>query len=172
MQINDPLDEIDRARDQWRAQRPELDTAPMETVGRILRVNFLAGIKMRSLFQRNGLDWGGVDVLATLRRSGPPYRLTPTYLYRELVLTSGAMTHRIDALERATFVERRPDPEDRRGSLIGLTLKGRTLIDRVMDEHMKGEAQVAASLTRAEQKTLAKLLKKLLLPLESRNERE
>jgi DNA-binding MarR family transcriptional regulator len=172
MQIKMSHDEIDRIRGQWRAELPDLDTAPMETVGRILRVHFLAGNKMRRLFQRSGLDWGGLDVLATLRRSGPPYRLTPTHLYRALALTSGAMTHRIDALERAGFVERKPDPEDRRGSRIGLTAKGRALVDRVMDEHMKGEAQIAAALSHVEQKTLAKLLKKLLLPMEIENERD
>jgi DNA-binding MarR family transcriptional regulator len=165
-------DEIDRVRRQWRAERPDLDTRPMETIGRILRINFLAGIRMRRLFKRHGIDWGGFDVLATLRRSGSPYRLTPTRLYKELVLTSGAMTHRIDALERIGLAERRPDPADRRGSLIGLTQKGRSLVDRVMDAHLEGEAQMVTPLSNPEQKILARLLRKLLLRMETENEPE
>src|SRR5690349_11293670 len=94
-------DSIDRIRAQWRLERPDLDTRPMETIGRILRIQFLAGARMRRVFQRHGIDWGGFDVLATLRRSGAPYRMTPTALYKDLVLTSGAMTNRVDVLEQA-----------------------------------------------------------------------
>jgi len=92
----------------------------MQTIGRILRIQFLASARMRRVLQEYGLDSGGFDVLATLRRSGAPFRLTPTALYKELVLTSGAMTHRLDVLERAELVERQPDETDRRGTLIQL----------------------------------------------------
>ena len=171
MQIeSDHADEIDRVRAQWRAERPELDTSPLETLGRILRIEFLAAVKIRRVLQDHGIDRGGCDVLATLRRSGAPHQLTPTRLYKELVLTSGAMTHRLDALERAQMVERLPDPEDRRGTLIGLTKKGRAVIDRAMDAHLAGEAAMAAHLSNSEQKALAKLLKKLLVGMESEDE--
>jgi DNA-binding MarR family transcriptional regulator len=171
MQIHiDESDEIDRVRRQWRSECAGLDTTPMETIGRILRVQFLAGLKMRRVFQRHGIDSGGFDVLATLRRSGAPHRLTPTHLYKGLVLTSGAMTHRLDALEKAGLVERQPDPEDRRGSLICLTRNGRTLVDRAMKAHLEVEATIAVQLSEAEQKTLAKLLKKLLLIMENEHE--
>ena len=85
-------------------------------------------------------------------------------------MTSGAMTHRLDALERAQMVERLPDPEDRRGTLIGLTKKGRAVIDRAMDAHLAGEAALVAHLSNSEQKALAKLLKKLLVGMESEDE--
>ena len=151
MQI-DQLDRIDRARAEWAREDPALATSPMEVVGRILRAE--------------GLDRGGFDVLATLRRSGPPYRLTPTALYRELVLTSGAMTHRVDALARAGLVERMPDPADRRGSLVGLTPAGRSAVDRAMAAHMACEAAMLAVLPGEDRRALAGLLKQVLCGIE------
>jgi DNA-binding MarR family transcriptional regulator len=164
------VDSIDRIRAQWKLERPNLDTRSMETIGRILRIQFLAGARMRRIFQQHGLDWGGFDVLATLRRSGVPYRLTPTGLYRELVLTSGAMTNRLDVLERAGLVERQPDPDDRRGTLIQLTEKGKAILDKAMEAHLQGEADMTAHLSKVEQKSLAELLKKLVIELENANE--
>ena len=164
------LDSIDHIRAQWKVARPDLDTRPMETIGRILRIQFVAGMRIRRVLERHGLDWGGFDVLATLRRSGAPYRMTPTGLYRELVLTSGAMTNRLDVLERAGLVERQPDPNDRRGTLIQLTKKGKEVLDRAMEAHLQGEADMAAHLSRDEQKCLADLLKKLLIEMESERE--
>lgn len=105
-------------------------------------------------------------MLATLRRSGPPYRLTPTGLYRELVLTSGAITHRVDALVRAGLVERIPGGRDRRSSLVGLTAKGRSVADRAMAAHMACEAALIAPLPAADRPVLAALLKKLLIGIE------
>jgi DNA-binding MarR family transcriptional regulator len=161
-----PDDSIARVRAQWRAASPELETEPMEVIGRILRLEFFAREKIRKALQPFGVDLGGSDVLATLRRSGPPFRLTPTALYRELMLTSGAMTNRLDVLEKAGLVERQQDPGDRRGTLIELTKKGRALIDRVMQSHMENEAQMIAHLSRAEQRSLAQLLNKLLKGME------
>lgn len=163
-------DAIARIRAQWRRERPELNTRPMETIGRILRVQFLAGARMRRLFQQYGMDSGGFDVLATLRRSGAPYRLTPTSLYRDLVLTSGAMTNRIDVLERTGLVRRLPDPSDRRGTLIELTDAGSTLVDRAMTAHMAAEAAWVTHLSSEEQGRLADLLHKLLSGMEAEHE--
>jgi DNA-binding MarR family transcriptional regulator len=163
-------DSIDRVRTQWKLERPDLDTRPMETVGRILRIQFLAGARMRRVFEQHRIDWGGFDVLATLRRSGAPYRMTPTGLYRELVLTSGAMTNRLDVLEQAGLVQRHPDPNDRRGTLIELTEEGKALVDRTMEAHLEGEAEMVAHLSKEERKTLADLLKKLLIGMENESE--
>jgi DNA-binding MarR family transcriptional regulator len=163
-------DSIDRVRAQWKGARPDLDTRPMEIVGRILRIEFIAGARIRRVLQRHGIDWGGFDVLATLRRSGAQYRMTPTGLYRELVLSSGAMTNRLDVLERAGLVERQPDPNDRRGTLIELTKEGKAVLDRALEAHLQAEAQMVAHLPRDEQKCLADLLKKLLIEMESENE--
>jgi hypothetical protein len=88
MQIDLP-DRIERARAQWADEEPGLDTSPMEVIGRILRAAHLADTRIRRVLRQESLDRSGFDVLATLRRSGPPYRLTPTALYRDLVLTSG-----------------------------------------------------------------------------------
>ena len=142
----------------------------MDIIGRILRIEFIAGARIKPVLQRHGLDWGGFDVLATLRRSGAPYRMTPTALYKELVLSSGAMTNRLDVLERAGLVERQPDPNDRRGTLIELTTKGKSVLDRAIEAHLQGEAQMLVHLSSDEQKCLAGLLKKLLLEMESESE--
>jgi DNA-binding MarR family transcriptional regulator len=166
MQIPKRRDEIDRVREEWKGQCPHLDTRGMETIGRILRAEFMLAVRLRQTFAQFDLDASGFDVLATLRRSGPPYRLTPTALYKKLVITSGAMTHRMDALERTGLLERQTAPDDRRSMTAGLTEKGRRLIDKAMAAHMEAERQIAGLLTKEEQTVLANLLKKLLLHLE------
>src|ERR1043165_2540546 len=125
-------DGVERARAEWARERPGLDTSAMEIIGRILRTEHLADARIRRALRAEGLDRGGFDVLATLRRSGPPYQLTPTRLYQELVLTSGAITHRVDALARAGLVERVSGGPDRRSTLVGLTDEGRAVADRAM----------------------------------------
>lgn len=160
-------DKIDRIRKEWRQELPDLDTSAMETIGRILRAQFLASAAMRRVFREYDLDFGAFDVLATLRRSGPPYQLTPTRLYRELALTSGAMTHRMDALERAGLIERKSDPEDRRGVRAALTRSGHALVEQALKAHLQLEAALIAHLSKAEQAQLAQLLKKLLLGMEA-----
>ena len=117
---------------------------------------------LNPLFQDHGLGPGEFDVLATLRRSGPPYALSPTALYDATMVTSGAMTGRIDRLEKAGWVARGPDPEDRRGVRVSLTGAGRALIDEVMTLHVANEARLLEGLSRSEQETLAGLLGKLL----------
>jgi len=170
--ISKSSDSIDRVRSPWQLDRSDLDTSPMELIGRILRIGFITQAKMRRVFRQHGVDSGGFDVLATLRRSGMPYHMTPTQLYKELILTSGAMTHRLDVLERDGLIVRNSDPDDRRGTLIELTKKGSGLLDQAMDTHLDGEASMVAHLTKTEQKDLAKLLKKLLLEMESTHENE
>ena len=167
---NDNDDSIDRIRKQWQAELPDLDTQPMQIIGRILRAEFLANAKIRRLLQFYNIDLGGFDVLATLRRGGAPYRLTPTALYKALLLTSGAMTNRLDVLERAGLVKRLPDPNDRRGTLIELTVRGKELIDKAIVAHMAGEASIISHLTADEQRLLARLLKKILIVMEDENE--
>jgi DNA-binding MarR family transcriptional regulator len=160
-------DRIERVRAEWAGQRPDLDTSPMEVIGRILRAEHLAGARIRRVLRAEGLDRGGFDVLATLRRSGPPYRLTPTRLYQELVLTSGAITHRVDALARAGLVERISGGRDRRSTLVGLTDEGRIVADRAMAANLACEAAMAGLLAEADREALAALLKRLLDGLEA-----
>ena len=165
-------DRIGRIRGEWARECPGLDTSPMEIIGRILRAGHLADALIRTALRREGLDRGGFDVLATLRRAGPPYQLTPTRLYEELVLTSGAVTHRVDALERAGLVERVGGQQDRRSTLVGLTAKGTAVIDRAMGTHMTCEQAMIASLPATERQALAALLTKLLLAIEAEHRKE
>lgn len=163
-------DRVDRVREQWATERPSLDTSAMEVIGRILRVEHLADSRIRRTLRGSGLDRGGFDVLATLRRSGRPYQLSPTRLYEELVLTSGAVTHRVDALMRAGLVERIADEADRRSLLVGLTAKGKSVIDRALSAHLRCEQELMAGLSPTERRKLAGLLRKLLHGIEEHHE--
>ena len=158
-------DRIDAILAQWKRERPELDTSPMGLVGRIQRAASALRPRLDATHERSGLAGDSFDVLASLRRSGPPYQLTPTDLYREMMLSSGAMTNRIDKLEAAGLVARKPDPDDRRGTLVRLTAKGKALIDAATDAHVANERALLAALNAKEQQQLGDLLRKLLIQL-------
>jgi DNA-binding MarR family transcriptional regulator len=159
-------DRIDRILAQWKRERPDLDTRPMGLVGRLQRAAAALRPRLDETHALSGLQGESFDVLASLRRAGPPYQLSPTQLYRELMLTSGAMTNRIDRLEEAALVSRRPDPNDRRGSLVRLTAKGKTVVDAAVDKHVANEANLLSSLNARDQQLLNELLRKLLLSLD------
>ncbi len=148
---------------QWRKERPEIDPFPMALLGRL---NEASLVIMRDwltpVMARFGLQPGEFDVLATLRRSGPPYALTPTALYETTMMSSGGMTARIDRLEKAGLVERRRHPTDRRGTLVALSAKGRALIDKAYEAHVANEVALLAALSKAEQKQLDGVLAKLI----------
>jgi len=161
-------DLIDELIAQWRRERPDLDPVAMGVVGRVLR---LAGCLQRSVERALapfGLSLWQFDVLATLRRSGAPFRCSPTQLRRAVMLSSGAMTNRIDRLEAAGLVKRGPDPQDRRGVLIALTPKGRRLVDRAIIARFEEASQATASLSAAERGSLEEGLRKLLAAAEQR----
>ena len=160
-----PRDAIDGIVEQWGRERPDLDTAPMALVGRIARANLLLQREVDALFERNGLPAGGFDVLATLRRSGEPYRLSPTQLFRAAMIASGSMTARLDRLQGLGLVERSPDPRDRRALLVGLTPAGRELVDRVVAEHVANEERLLAGLDAADREALGGVLRRLLVSL-------
>ncbi|RWA69628.1 MarR family winged helix-turn-helix transcriptional regulator [Mesorhizobium sp.] len=157
------MDRAARAIEQWRKERPDLDVSPMGVIGRLNEASSLiARDRLAPLFARFGLQHGEFDVLATLRRSGAPYALTPTELYEATMVTSGAMTARLDRLEKAGLVQRAPHPSDRRGVVVQLSAKGRELIDEALTAHLANEHQILAGLTRENRETLAKLLEKLI----------
>jgi DNA-binding MarR family transcriptional regulator len=158
-------DRIDQILAQWKRERPDLDTQPMGLVGRIQRAAATLRPRLDETHARSGLQGDSFDVLASLRRSGAPYQLTPTELYREMMLSSGAMTNRIDKLEEAGFVTRKPDPDDRRGTLVRLTAKGKALIDSATEKHVANEAELLCALSPREAQHLNELLRKLLLHL-------
>jgi DNA-binding MarR family transcriptional regulator len=156
-------DQVDFILEQWSRERPDLDSSPMGVIGRISRASRYIDQFLQKNFAEFGLNSGDFDVLATLRRSGTPYQLTPTALYSSLMLSSGAMTNRLDRLENAGYIERKPHPKDRRGTLVTLTNQGMEVIDMVVASHTTCEQQILSSLTSDEQKVLADLLRKLLL---------
>jgi DNA-binding MarR family transcriptional regulator len=158
-------DGVDLILEQWRRERPDLDHSPIGIVGRVSRLARELEQRLEPVYREHGLEPGWHDVLATLRRSGPPYRLRPTEFTSTLMLTSSGTTKRLDRLEQAGLITRGPDPDDRRGTLITLTAAGRKLIDAVTEAHMENERRLLSALTEAEQRRLADLLRKLQLGL-------
>ena len=158
-------DGVDRILEQWRRERPDLDPSPIGVVGRVSRLARELEQRLEPVYREHGLEPGWHDVLATLRRSGPPYRLRPSEFTGALMLTSSGTTKRLDRLEQAGLITRAPDPDDRRGTLITLTAAGRALIDNVTEAHLANERRLLSALTEAEQSRLADLLRKLRLGL-------
>ncbi|MBW4709232.1 MarR family transcriptional regulator [Roseobacter sp. YSTF-M11] len=156
------MDHVDKITVQWGKERPDLDVAPMALLGRLKRAAVSATREMEKTWLAFGLNAPGFDVLATLRRSGAPYRLSPSDLIASTMVTSGTMTNRIDQLVRAGFVERVPNPDDGRGFLISLTDKGFQVIDRGVAAHVATQAKIVSGLTVAERQALDGLLKKFL----------
>jgi DNA-binding MarR family transcriptional regulator len=156
-------DEVDRIVGRWKRVRPDLDTAPAHVLQRITRAYGLQSNSFNKVFARYGLSWGEHLVLAALRRAGPPYRMSPTTLFNAMMLSSGAMTNRLDRLEEMGLIRRLPDPDDRRGRLVELTPKGLKLVDESVVAHFANQEGLLKGLTAAERNTLAGLLKKLLL---------
>jgi DNA-binding MarR family transcriptional regulator len=160
------MDRADVAVEQWGRERPDLASLPMAVFGRLSDATVrIMRDHMNPVFADAGLQPGEFDVLATLRRSGDPYMLSPTRLYESAMISSGGMTNRIDRLERAGLIERRPDPNDRRGKLIALTGDGRALIDGTIGRHVANEERILSVLTIAEQEMLNELLRKLITAL-------
>jgi DNA-binding MarR family transcriptional regulator len=158
-------DGVDEILEQWRRERPDLDPAPFGVVGRVSRLARELERRLEPVYAAHGHEPGWHDVLATLRRTGPPYRMRPTDLMNALMLTSSGTTKRLDRLERAGLIARAPDPADRRGTLIELTERGRALIDEDTGPHLANEARLLAPLAPAERDALAALLRKLLIDL-------
>jgi DNA-binding MarR family transcriptional regulator len=169
MKISQP-DHVDTVIAQWADELPDLDTRPFAVVGRIGRAAHLVDASMERKLAAHGLNRAGWDVLTALRRSGSPYRLTPTSLYRSLMRTSGAMSNRLNRLEQQGLLRRVPDPADGRGVIVELTPAGKRLVDKVIAEHLDNERRLIAGLSRGEQRELAALLRRLLAGLEPEDE--
>ena len=160
-------DHVDRIREQWKRERPELDTAALGLIGRLHRAALLTGTPLAAGLAEHGLHPGWFDLLAALRRSGRPYELNPTQLMRATLLSSGGMTKRLDRLVEAGLVERRADPADRRGVLVSLTRHGKEVVDSALDAHLANEESLLRPLSAADRRTLDDLLRKLLVGLET-----
>ncbi len=159
-------DHLDDILAQWRRERPDLNVAPMGLMGRLLRTAHLADAAFADGLAQYRLQPGWFDLMAALRRAGAPYELNPTQLMRATMISSGGMTKRLDRLAEAGLVERRPDPDDRRGTLVRLTPRGVATIDDAVQDHLANEDRVLRSLNAAERRTLDDLLRTLLEGLE------
>ncbi|MFE9422672.1 MarR family winged helix-turn-helix transcriptional regulator [Kitasatospora sp. NPDC006697] len=157
-----PRDAVDDIVDQWRRERPDVDSTAMALVGRINRFQNHVALSLREFFALYGLDFSEFDVLATLRRSGAPYELSAGALLKSAMVTSGAITNRVDRLSGKGLVERRPSPTDRRAVLIRLTPAGRELVDTMLQPHVANEESLISALTPEECVQLDGLLRKLL----------
>lgn len=160
---NSPTDPVDAIIEQWARVRPDLDTTAMEVFGRVYRLSRTVGDRMDKAYTRFGIGRGEFDVLATLRRSGTPYTLSPRQLSATLMLTTGGMTGRLDKLERAGLLRRSPDPHDRRGLQVTLTDEGLRLVDEAVMAGLQVQTEALSHLNEEQAGQLADLLRRLVL---------
>ncbi len=151
--------------EQWAAERPDLDASPILVIGRIHRIGAALTPELVEVYARHGLGEGDFDVLATLRRQGAPFALTPGELGERTMVTSGAVSKRVDRLEARGLVQRRPSPSDGRSRRVVLTPRGRRVIDAAMEEHLANEARLLAGLEPHERAALGDLLGRLAVSL-------
>lgn len=144
------LDHVARIQQEWQRERPDLDVGPQGVIGRLHRIAGHLTEELQVVYRRHGLSEGEFDVLAALRRAGPPYERTPGELAAHTMITTGGMTKRIDRLEISGLVTRRPSADDGRGRVVGLTAAGRRLIDRAFTEHMANEHRLLQGFSPAE----------------------
>lgn len=167
--MDEQRDHVAAILDAWHAEKPGLDVSPVAIFGRVSRIERYKAAALRDVLGRHQLDSGEYDVLAALRRSGPGYRLTPTELYRSVLVTSATMTERLDRLERRDLIQRRPAARDRRSILVELTDHGRTVIDHAVADLLDTEAALLEGLSPKDRSALAGLLGKLAAHLEGQD---
>ena len=159
-------DHVDEILTQWRHERPDLDFEAFGVVARLFRAVQLADVELGAELRSHGLEPGWFDVLAALRRAGTPFELNPTRLMDAALLSSGGMTKRLDRMVEAGLLERRPDPADRRGTLVRLTRRGRAVAERALEAHVANEERLLGSLTPTDRRRLDELLRTFLSGLE------
>lgn len=163
-------DQVDRIVEAWRRERPDLDTDPMQVLSRVSRLAHHLDKRRREAFAQAdgaGLELWEFDVLAALRRAGPPYELSPSELMAETLVTSGTMTTRVEKLAARGLVERlRRETGDRRGVRVVLTPEGRRAADTALEALLEQERELLAGLSRADQEQLAALLRILVRPFD------
>ncbi|HBO22020.1 MULTISPECIES: MarR family winged helix-turn-helix transcriptional regulator [unclassified Providencia] len=161
------MDRIDKITQQWERERPDLDTSAMGLIGRLGNVAHHLAREMEKVFAQFGLNRSSFDVLATLRRAGSPFTLSPSDMLTTLMVTSGTMTNRIDQLEKVGYVKRYVNPEDGRGFLVTLTPEGLTLINKAIEAHTQNQTRLISSLPEAQQQSLDQILRLFLASFES-----
>jgi len=166
------MDHVDKILAQWHQERPDLDVGPMGLIGRLKRLHDRLSTELERIYSSHGLNGASFDVLATLRRSGIPYELSPTELINWTMVTSGTMTNRLDRLENKGLIERRTNPKDRRSSVIALSKKGFELIDMVVTEHVKNQHRLLSALDANSRQQLNSIFAIWLFELELDLEKE
>lgn len=164
--MSDP-DPVEQQINLWTAAMPEVDTRGLALLGRARRIAQRARLAVEIIYARHGIDAGGFEVLAALRRAPAPHRLRPTDLYRALMISSGGLTAKLNKLEVARLVRRPAASDDKRSVFVELTPRGKGLVEDAFREDMALEARMVAGLTDKEQWVLSTLLKKLETTLES-----
>jgi DNA-binding MarR family transcriptional regulator len=160
------MDQVGKILEQWRSERPDLDTQPMGLFGRLARLRNHLAREIDGTLSTFGLHGPSFDVLAALRRSGAPYRLSPGDLMSATMVTSGTMTNRIDQLEKSGLVERIANPLDGRSWLVALTQKGLVLVEEAVTAHVANQQRLIASMSADERSELDQLLSKFLASFE------
>lgn len=155
-------DEVDELVDAWAQVRPGIDLAPMEVFSRIDRLAHHLDRARRRAFAAHGIEAWEFDVLAALRRAGEPYQLSPGQLLRETLVTSGTMTNRVDRLVDRDFVERLPDPGDRRGVLVRLLADGKAAVDGAFEALLTAESELLTGVPARDRTTLARIMQRML----------
>ena len=145
--VSDVEDAVDQILEQWGRERPDLDCSPMGIIGRITQLQREVFLAQRATFSRYGLDAPAFDVLAALRRAGKPYQLTPTALMRTALVTSGAITQRLDRLEEKGLITRERSEADGRAVVVTLTDAGRAALDAALPDHLETERQLLDGLS-------------------------
>jgi DNA-binding MarR family transcriptional regulator len=163
--VSDIEDALDQILDQWARERPDLDCSPMGVIGRITQLQREVYLAQRATFARHGLDAPSFDVLAALRRAGQPYQLTPTALMRTALVTSGAITQRLDRLEEKGLITRERSLDDGRAVVVTLTEAGKAALDTALPDHLETERRLLEGLPAADREQLADLLRRLLVAL-------
>jgi DNA-binding MarR family transcriptional regulator len=153
-------DHVDAILAQWRRERPDLDPSPIGLIGRLHRLADVLNVELRAVFAEAGLGDGDFDVLVTLRRNGAPYEMTPGELCASTMVTSSAVTKRIDRLERGGLVTRTVSAADARSRRIRLTDAGFELVDRLMAVHIANEHRLVSGLSERDRSQLAAILRR------------
>ncbi len=158
-------DYVDTNLDDWRRERPDIDTSAWELTQRLVRLSMHLSHAER-VYEPYQLHKGLVDVLGALRRAGPLYQMSPTKLCQAVLISSATMTSRLDKLAHEAMIERVPDPSDRRGVLVHLTPQGRAVIDDIVTKAFDTRRQELQALSNEERAILVILLRKLLVSIE------
>ncbi|MDO9398177.1 MAG: MarR family transcriptional regulator [Herbiconiux sp.] len=161
------MDRVSRIQEEWRRERPDLDVTPQGVIGRLHRLAGRLTAELVEVYERHGLGEGEFDVLATLRRTGAPFERAPGELAEHTMVTTGAMSKRLDRLEAAGLVERRAGGGDGRRRIVALTPEGRRVIDAAFTDHMTNEQRLVAEIPVADRVALERILTEWLARHES-----